>query len=132
MQMKQNYTEDELLEVAKSLQQIIYGNTSGVHYEDFKTIINYTESDRRTKLLDNISNIMDINDKFADPAEHEALLARVFGNGREYKTVRHALTFRIPSLKSIVEELKVIISEFEGLDITGTSISTIMGPYSIE
>lgn len=131
--MKQDYTEDELLKIARSIQQIVHGNTSGAHHEAFKHIINYTKLDSKAKLLDSISHIMDISDEFGNFAEYKDFLASIFGSSSlEYKTIRYALTFRIPTLKFIVEELKAIISEFDGLEIDDKNISVIMGPYFIE
>ena len=115
MKMKDDYTEDELLGIAKKIQRIIYGNISQNHSEAFQYGLSYTTagSGKREELLDGINYIVNSDNNIPDLIKRDEILSSMFSrNSREYQVTRYAFTFKPPTLEDIVGELKSIISEF--------------------
>lgn len=125
----------KLNKIARHLQHTIRHNVIE-HYNwayDFVSRGRFRSERIRQKMLDEL-------DKCLTPGRHRnniniirsPSVPRVYDNQRQ--TLKHVLTFRVPSVKFLEDEIRAMQEDFGELayDFEGRKISAVLGPFEVE
>jgi hypothetical protein len=134
-QVSRNLPKEELHKIAKTIQWHYRANQAHNFRKGFRHIERVTDSkESQYKLRQIIGDSLDPSNKFHDPKEAQNILnSKGFYDGHdEYKYITFLAGFKLPSLKTIMSELTILMKEFEGIAFCRDSLIVEMGPFTLE
>ena len=137
MQIRNNYSKNEKINIAKIIQNQYRYNIIDVYKDTYKDI-EFAEFNNniRIKLKNLINNALTSRNSFRDTTYIKKVLINKYNytpNSEFYKRIECLCRVGIPGIKSIVDELNTLISEFGGFSFgDNLALNVKIGPFKIQ
>lgn len=132
--VKRSLPNKELHKIAKTIQWNYKSNLAYTYREAFGSITLISNSSEVTyKLRSAIEDSLNPSNKFHNLDEVTELLKSIkYGGGYEGRCIKFLTGFKLPSLTTIKADLKALMGNFNGINLSDDFLTVEMGPFSIE
>ena len=133
--IKNSFPKKDLHRIAKTIQWHYRYNLSDTYRKAFDTI-SKLDCDEQIKynLRLGIEDSLNPSSKLYSAKEVDKQLksADLYEDQSRYKRIMFPTIFKLPTLKTIIEDLNAIMKDFSGINFTDDCLTVEMGPFELE
>jgi hypothetical protein len=137
LRVESSINKKELHKIAKTIQWH-YKSSFAQNYKQafsyIRKVARYDE-EKKYKLRLAIENCLTPSNKLHNSSETIGILNSlgIYNNDYiEYQYITFLSKFRVPTLKTITSDLKILMNDFEGINFSGDCLTVEMGPFTLE
>jgi len=134
--MKKDISKKELHKIAKTIQWHYKAGLASMYRKAFsctRAVARY-DNNKRYELRMAIEDSLTPSNKLHDSTKVKEILSslHIYQDQDEYRYITFLTGFKLPSLKTITSDLRVLMNDFNGMDFSNDNLSVEMGPFELD